>query len=93
MSILILGANGKTGKQLVAQLLTLGQALKVIVRPQSQIPAEWHGIENLTITREDITQFNEHKISFYLQDCMAVVSCLGHKPTRNLPELTVIARS
>ena len=37
MTTLVLGASGATGKQLVEQLLNMGQEVKVIIRPNGKI--------------------------------------------------------
>ena len=81
LSILIVGATGATGRLLIAQLLSAGQRLKIIVRSTSHVPDTWHRNENITLIRvNDITCISLNEISEHLKDCRAVASCLGHSP-------------
>lgn len=81
MSTLIVGASGATGKKLVQQLLNMGQAVKVIVRPSSRIPDTWNNNDQVTIIRGNIHAMRVDEMAEYLQDCQAVASCLGHNLT------------
>lgn len=79
MTTLVLGASGATGKQLVAQLLDMGQKVKVIVRPTSLIPEIWEHHPNLNVLRiAEQTQLSAAELALLLKDCDAVASCLGH---------------
>ena len=51
MTTLVLGATGATGKQLVEQLLIMGQKVKVIVRPTGKIPDNWKSNDNISIIK------------------------------------------
>jgi uncharacterized protein YbjT (DUF2867 family) len=46
MTTLVVGATGATGKQLVEQLLSMGQKIKVIVRPSGKIPDKWNSSDS-----------------------------------------------
>ena len=81
MQTLVVGATGATGKHLVAELLKLGQLVKVIVRPTSRIPDWWNDDKRVSIIREEISGMSEAKIAEHLLDCQAVASCLGHNLT------------
>jgi len=79
MKTLVVGASGATGKLLVAQLLNVGQSLKVIVRTTSKIPDSWKSNDRITIIRvNELTNIRLNEISAYLEDCDAAASCLGH---------------
>lgn len=81
MTTLVLGATGATGRNLVQQLLQVGQRVKVIVRPASNIPEAWQPNERLTIIKTNISETSTEEMAGYLQDCQAVASCLGHNLT------------
>lgn len=81
MKILIAGASGKTGRQLVEQLLCMEENIKVIVRTPDTLPAHWKNNECLTIIKASITDVSEDEMAGHLIDCGAVASCLGHNIT------------
>lgn len=78
MTTLVIGASGGTGKHLVEQLLSLGQKVKVIVRPNSKIPDTWKNNTSTTIIKANISELSVSQMSVYLNDCESVASCLGH---------------
>lgn len=85
--ILIVGATGGTGRQLVAQALERGLSVTALVRDPSKL-----GIEhpNLRIVQGDVLDYASVEAAVKGQE--AVVSALGHKqyfrPTRILSEGT-----
>lgn len=81
MATLIVGATGATGKQLVEQLLSMGQTVKVIVRPTGKIPDTWKNNEKISIIRASISEISVDEMINYLTDCQSVASCLGHNIT------------
>ena len=81
MTTLVAGASGATGKHLVEQLLKLGQNVKVIVRPTSQIPDSWSNNSNITIIRGDISEMSHEEMRNHVKGCQGVASCLGHNMT------------
>nr|WP_121272860.1 NAD(P)-binding oxidoreductase [Pedobacter schmidteae] len=79
MITLVVGASGKTGKQLVDQLLIAGQHVKVIVRLTSNIPERWENNQKVTVIRvSSLSNITVSEMTMYLKDCHAVASCLGH---------------
>ncbi len=78
MTILVAGASGATGKQLVEQLLNTKQKVKVIVRSPEKLPESWKNNKQLTIIQASILDITEDEMAEYVQDCDAVASCLGH---------------
>lgn len=78
MTILVAGASGATGKQLVEQLLNTKQKVKVIVRSPEKLPESWKNNNQLTIIQASILDITEDEMAEYVQDCDAVTSCLGH---------------
>ncbi len=81
MKTLVVGASGATGKQLVEQLLNMGQNVKVIVRPAGNIPDSWKDNEHITIIKASISDISLDEMAKALNDCQSVVSCLGHNLT------------
>ena len=85
--LLILGATGGTGRQLVAQALERGYAVTVLVRNPSKLKVEH---PQLKILRGDVLDYSSVETAVHGQE--AVISALGHKrffyPTRILSEGT-----
>jgi putative NADH-flavin reductase len=85
--VLIVGATGGTGRQLVAQALDLGHEVTAFVRDPSKL-----GIEHprLTVVEGDVLDYGSVEAAVRGQE--AVVSALGHKryfgPTRILSKGT-----
>ncbi|MFV0537797.1 MAG: NAD(P)-dependent oxidoreductase [Dysgonomonas sp.] len=82
MTTLVVGASGATGKQLVKQLLDMGQNIKVIVRSSANIPDSWKENERIQIIRANVLDISKDEMAGHLKDCGAVASCLGHNMTR-----------
>ena len=78
MNVLIVGASGATGRNLVEQLLGLGQKVKVIVRASSGIPESWNNHEKVTVVRGNINEMSTNEMAQHIKDCRAGASCLGH---------------
>lgn len=81
MSTLVIGATGATGKQLVEQLLSMGQKVKLIVRPAGKITDTWKNNGKISIIKANISEISVEEMMNYLVDCQSVASCLGHNIT------------
>lgn len=85
--ILIVGATGGTGRQVVAQALESGYAVTALVRDPSKLPV---GHPRLTVLKGDVLE--PASVDAAMEGQQAVVSCLGHKrffhPTRILSDGT-----
>ena len=85
--VLIVGATGGTGRQLVAQALERGFAVTALVRNPSKLRVEH---PQLTVIQGDVLDYASVEVAIRGQE--AVVSALGHKrffyPTRILSEGT-----
>ena len=81
MTTLVIGASGATGKQLIEQLLNVGQKVKVIVRPTGKIPDTWMNNDKISIIKASISEISVSEMTDYLNDCQSVASCLGHNIT------------
>ena len=81
MTTLVVGATGATGKQLVEQLLIMGQKVKVIVRPTGNIPVNWKDNDKICIIRASVSEISVSEMTDYINDCQSIASCLGHNIT------------
>ena len=81
MTTLVVGASGATGRQLVEQLLSLEQHVKVIVRSLDNLPQSWQNNERLSIIHASVLELSDAEMIQYVQGCDAVASCLGHNMT------------
>lgn len=80
-TILLLGATGATGSQVLMHLITHKQRVKVLVRDSHKLPR--HIIENdlVQVTQGDLLEFSDDELQQYVAHCSAVISCLGHNLT------------
>ncbi len=81
MTTLVVGASGATGRLLVDQLLKRGEAVVVIVRVGSALPATIANHENLSIVQASLLELNDAEIAQHVRGCDAIASCLGHNLT------------
>ncbi len=81
MTTLVVGASGATGQHLVDQLLTMGQKVKVVIRPTAIIPDTWKNNDKISIIRTGILEISVDEMTAYINDCQSVASCLGHNLT------------
>lgn len=81
MTTLVAGASGATGRSLVELLLQRGQHVKVIVRSIDKLPSHLMTHESLSIIEASILDMRDQQMAQSVQDCDAVVSCLGHNLT------------
>ena len=81
MKVLILGASGATGKQVVMQMIKRGISTRIVVRESAHLPQEIIDASNVEIIKGNITEFESQKLKELVKDCAAVVSCLGHNIT------------
>jgi len=80
MTILVVGATGNTGRPLVEQLLSKNYQVRVIVRSPHKLPAEVLENPNATVIEASVLDLTDEELVEHVQDCDAVVSCLGHVP-------------
>ncbi len=81
MKVLVVGASGATGSQLVAQLLLQQHSVKVIVRSSHKLPKSWKNNDNIQIITASIAALSNAEMENIVKDCDAVASCLGHNLT------------
>jgi nucleoside-diphosphate-sugar epimerase len=78
MTVLIVGASGATGQQLISQLLNKGEKVKAIVRASSTLREKHDKSPNLSLIVGNIPEMSTAELQQHLSDCDAVLSCLGH---------------
>ena len=81
MKVLVLGASGATGKLVVMQLIKRQINIRVVVREGAILSAEILDNPLVEIGRGNIAEYNDSEMISLLQDCNAMVSCLGHNIT------------
>ena len=82
MTVLVLGATGKTGRWVVRHLLEKKVNVKVIVRSEERFRSMIQGNEELlTVIEDSILDMPMASLSTHLQSCDGVISCLGHNIT------------
>lgn len=81
MVIIVIGATGATGKQLLAQLLLRGHKVRAIVRSIDRLPQKLRDDPNLSVIQASILNLSDLEITQHVSGCDAVASCLGHNLT------------
>ena len=80
-TILVAGASGLTGMNLVEQLLKQGQNVRVIVRSPEKLPKSWKTNDSLQIIAASILDLSDSEMNEHVRGCQSVASCLGHNLT------------
>lgn len=78
MKILVVGANGATGKQLVQQLLEREQEVVAVVRSAGSLPEDLRKHEKLAVVQASLLDLSDAELAQLVEGCDAVASCLGH---------------
>ena len=80
MKVLVLGANGATGFNVVTQLLKQGINVKALTR-NVEIFDSIKNREHIEVLKASILETDNQMLKQYLSDVDAVISCLGHNIT------------
>jgi nucleoside-diphosphate-sugar epimerase len=78
MNVLVLGATGKTGRELVKQLLERDHDVRLVVRSPGKLPDEVAGRPKASVIEASILDLTDDELAGHVEGCDAVVSCLGH---------------
>lgn len=78
MKVLVLGATGATGRLVVQQLLSRKTETKIIVRDIEKVSKDLLNNKLLECIVGNISEFEFSKNLDLINDCDAVISCLGH---------------
>ena len=79
MKLAITGASGKTGFRVAEEALSSGYEVRLIVRPQSELPASIKGCETYVLS-----DINETSLDYALQGCESLVIATGARPSIDL---------
>lgn len=77
MKVLVIGASGATGSLVVHQLLNHQIPVKLVLRPTAQVISN-PLVECITAS---VDEFDGQSYQHLLNDCDAVICCLGHRMT------------
>lgn len=77
MKVLVLGANGATGNNVVTQLAKQGINVRALVRDVEKFKLVSKN-DHIEIEKASILDVDVQKLKQYLTDVDAVISCLGH---------------
>ena len=78
MTILVVGASGATGRQLIEQLLIQEHNVKAIVRSPEKLPESWKSNERVKIISASLLDLSDKEMMDLTLDCHSIASCLGH---------------
>ena len=78
MTILVVGASGKTGRLVSEQLLAKNHLVRVVVRSSHRLPAEGLEHPNTTVIEASVLDLTDQEMVEQVKGCDVVVSCLGH---------------
>jgi putative NADH-flavin reductase len=78
MKVLVLGASGATGNLVVRQLINNNVNVKVVVRFGNNKLNDLMDNELIEVVIGNISEFDLIKNAELINDCDAVISCLGH---------------
>lgn len=86
MSVMVVGASGATGNLVVNQLLQRGFNVKALVRSRSRL-GELVDLSDskLNVIEAAILDISAEQLARETEDCVAVVSCLGHRGIYSKP--------
>ncbi|MCX6151424.1 MAG: SDR family oxidoreductase [Ignavibacteriales bacterium] len=78
MKVLVLGATGATGRLVVQQLLNRNVETKIVVRDINKASTNYLNNKLLKCVVGSVYEFKRGKYLDLINDCDAVISCLGH---------------
>lgn len=77
-SVLLVGGTGRTGRQVLQQLLGRGIPVCAIVRSPDKLPPVVATDPRLTVVTTDLLSMRDDEFQAHVHGRTAVVSCLGH---------------
>jgi nucleoside-diphosphate-sugar epimerase len=81
MKVLVLGATGATGRLVIQQLINRKVELKAVIRKDSSLLKDLEKNKLLECIWGNISEFDINKNMDLINDCDAVICCLGHNIT------------
>lgn len=95
-TVLLVGGTGRTGRQVLHQLLERGVLVRAIVRPGAAVAPHLARHARLTLTETSLLALTDEQLQRQVFGCDAVISCLGHVLTaRGIlgPPFDLVARA
>ncbi|GIO35807.1 hypothetical protein J41TS12_06680 [Paenibacillus antibioticophila] len=81
MRVLVLGASGATGKQVVRQFIKRQIPTRILIRKSAVLPTDLLEHPFVEIVKGNINELNDAEMNQLLRDCDVMISCLGHNLT------------
>ncbi|MBB6671800.1 NAD(P)-binding oxidoreductase [Cohnella nanjingensis] len=81
MKIVVLGASGTTGRQVVWELINRNIHTRVLIRKTAVLDPDIEKSSFVEIVKGNISELDRSELNQLLSDCSVVISCLGHTPT------------
>jgi nucleoside-diphosphate-sugar epimerase len=81
MRVIVLGASGATGKQVVRQLMKRQINTRILIRESAVLPKDIQENPLVEIAKGNINELTNDEMNNLLRDSNAVISCLGHNMT------------
>ena len=78
MTILVVGASGATGRQIIEQLLIQGHNVTAVARSPEKLPESWQSNERVKIISASLLDLSDKEMMELTLDCHSIASCLGH---------------
>lgn len=80
MKVLVIGASGATGRCVVSELVKLDSDVEVVamLRNRSSVTVDWMDDPRVQVYEASILNLSDDELGSVLEECDAVVSCLGH---------------
>ncbi len=94
--VLLLGATGRTGGEVLRELLSRGVPVRAIVRSADRLPAGVAGDPLLTVVESDLLTLPPDEVHRQMAGCDVLISCLGHRTNpRGIfgPPLNLVTRA
>lgn len=76
--VLLVGGTGRTGQQVLEQLLGRGVPVRAIVRSPGKLSPALAAHPGLTVVTADLLSLGDDELRAQVRGCTAVISCLGH---------------
>jgi uncharacterized protein YbjT (DUF2867 family) len=77
-TVLLVGGTGRTGRQVLQQLLERGVGVRAVARSASALAAESANHPGLTVIEASLLSLPDDDLARHVRGCDAVISCLGH---------------
>jgi nucleoside-diphosphate-sugar epimerase len=81
MRVLVLGASGATGKQVVKQFIKRQINTRILIRKSAVLSKDIQENPLVEIVKGNINELNDSEMNHLLRDCNVIISCLGHNVT------------